>query len=246
LTSAKSCPMFETYYKQSSEERTETCIAMSGKLQDILIRHWLFGVLPGRVIADLSYQFSTRKYSDKQYVFHQGDKAAHLFVILEGEVSIEIVNLDGKVTKISHLNQGEIFGEFALIDGEGRSASAKIVKPALIASLTSNVFSDLIEHHTSFSKKLMAVLVSRLRGTNRQVESIVTKTLLQRTAQILLDLSKTTGNEIRITQSELATRLHATREKVNTKLKELEQIGAIKTGHGKIVIKNIERLHKGG
>ena len=86
------------------------------------------------------------------------------------------------------------------------------------------------------------MLVARLRSTNNQVESLVTLTLLQRTAKLLLQISEKTGPEVKTTQTELADRLFATREKVNSKLKELERMGAIKTGHGMILIKDISRL----
>ena len=82
-------------YNDSSKKTVKTNIIMSNQLQDILIRHWLFGVLPGRVIADLSFQFSSQRYSKNQYVFHQEDLADRLYVVLEGEVSIETMNLDG-------------------------------------------------------------------------------------------------------------------------------------------------------
>ena len=232
--------MTKISYTQTFQTRGQ--IIMSGELQDILIRHWLFSVLPGRVISDLSNQFSTRRFLKDQYVFHQNDEARNLFVIIEGEVSIESINLDGKITKISQLHEGDIFGEFALIDGKCRSASANVVKKSVLASLSSNVFFTLIEDYPAFSKTLMKVLVARLRGSNKQVESLVTMSLLQRTAQILLSISSRSGPEISITQNILANQLYATREKVNSKLKELERLGAIKTGHGKIIIENSFKL----
>ena len=215
---------------------------MSRELQDILIRHWLFGVLPGKVIAELSQQFATKNYDKDNYVFHQDDPAKRLFVILDGEVSIETINIDGKMTKITHLNKGEIFGEFALIDEEGRSAGARIVRKATLASLPGHIFDDLLADFPAFSRKLLAVLVARLRNSNQQVESLVTLTLIQRTAQLLLNISDKNGPNIRTTQFELAERLFATREKVNTKLKELERMGAIELGHGQIKVVKAARL----
>jgi len=234
--------MFEESYSWSVEKLSSSDIEMIVKLQDILIRHWLFSVLPGKVIANLSNQFSTRQYKKGQYIFHQDDAANRLFVILKGEVSIETVSLEGKVTKISHLNENEIFGEFALVDRKGRSASAKAIKSSTLASLPDNVFDDLLNRYPEFTKNLLKILVTRLRDTNKQVESIVTLSLIQRTAHLLLDIAGKTGPEIQTTQTELAERLFATREKVNSKLKQLERIGAIKTGHGKILVRNADLL----
>ena len=234
--------MFENSYNRGGAILRGDETVMSRELQDILIRHWLFSVLPGKVIADLSLQFTIKNYAKDQYVFHQDDQAKRLFILLDGEVSIETVNLDGKITKLIHLGAGEIFGEFALIDEEGRSASARIVRKSKIASLPGQVFHDLLSAYPEFSKKLLAVLVARLRGSNHQVESLVTLTLLQRTAQLLLQLSGSSNSVIKTTQNDLSERLFATREKVNTKLKELERMGAIETGHSKITVKNPARL----
>ena len=74
------------------------------------------------------------------------------------------------------------------------------------------------------------------------MESLVTLTLIQRTAQLLLNISDKTGPDIETTQTELAERLFATREKVNTKLKELERMGAIELGHGRIKVVKAGRL----
>lgn len=206
----------------------------------------MFECLPGRVLTDLSQQFVTRKYNVKQYVFHQDDEANHLYVILDGQVSIERVNEEGKVTKISCLNSGEVFGEFALVDGMGRSASALVTKPSNLASLPGRVFEKLFEEHAAFSRQLSTVLVGRLRGSNQQVETLVTMNLLQRTARLLLQISESSGHEIIITQNELAERLFATREKVNSKLKELEALGAIKRGNRRIDILSTYELRKIG
>lgn len=215
---------------------------LSQHLQSILINNWLFGSLPGIVISDLSHQFTGRSYNKNQYVFHQGDKSQYIYVIVDGEVSIETINVDGKVTKISRLNPGDIFGEFAVIDEGMRSANALVVRSSLVASLKSETFLSLMESYPVFSKKIMTVLVARLRTTNQQLESLVTMNLLQRTAKILLQISSVEGPEIKVTQTELAERLYASREKVNSKLKDLEAMGAVKRGRGVILVENADRL----
>lgn len=215
---------------------------MSRDLQDILIRHWLFSVLPGRVLADLANQFASKKYKKNQYVFHQEDRAKRLFVILDGEVSIETINIEGKVTKITHLMPGDIFGEFALIDEGRRSASARIIRPSVLASLPELVFQSLVRNHSEFSKKMLSVLVDRLRSSNQQVESLVTLTVAQRTARLLLQISEEHGPVIRTSQRELADRLFATREKVNGKLKAFERLGAIRVERSKITVLNSQKL----
>ncbi len=215
---------------------------MTYRLEDILSRHWLFGSLPERTRSDLISKFSIKKYQMKNYVFHQDDLAERLYVILDGEISVETTSMSGKTTKITHLSKGEIFGEFALIDEGLRSASAIIVRPTTLASLSAQAFHQIMEEQPEFAKSLLCVLVAHIRQSNQQIESLVTLSLLQRTARLLLQLAKTEGDLINITQQQIGERLFASREKVNIKLKKLEQLGAISTGHGKIQIHNTEHL----
>jgi len=209
---------------------------MTYALQEILTRHWLFGSLPQRTRLELADQFSVKAYSPGQFVFHQDDHAERLYVILDGEISVETMSMDGKVTKITHLGKGEIFGEFALIDDGDRSASATVVRKATLASLSGKVFHDIMDAQPDFAKRLLCVLVTHIRNSNQQIESLVTLSLLQRTARLLVQLSHVDNETIKITQRELGERLFASREKVNVKLKELEQMGFIKTGHSKVVV----------
>lgn len=220
----------------------ESVLIMNRGLQDILLRHWLFGSLPGYVIANLSSQFSSRLYSPGSYVFHQNDQAEHLYVILDGEVSIENISTDGKLMSIAYLRAGDIFGEFALIDGLGRSASARIIRQAIIASLSEEVFSRLIKDHPEFSEKLLKVLVKRVRSTNQNMECLIMLSLSQRLARLLLQIMEQDTDIIQITQTNLGDRLHASREKVNLKLKELEKMGILECGRGKVTILDRERL----
>ncbi len=217
---------------------------MTMNLQDILLRHWLFGCLPRGEITSLSHQFSSQQYSKGAYIFHQNDPADSLFIIIKGQVSIETVNPDGKLTAIAQLSAGDVFGEFALIDHLGRSASARIAKDSVVASLAGIVFKRLLRDHAEFNETLMKALVTKVRTVNQHIESLITLNLLQRTARILLTLSDNGETEIKITQSELGALLHASREKVNSKLKEIEKVGAIDCGRGKVLILNQAQLVK--
>jgi len=209
---------------------------LSRALQDILMHHWLFGILPGRVLVDLSNQFVIKSYNRGQYVFHQDDPADRLYVVIDGEVAIQSLNLDGDATHMTQLRDGEIFGEFALIDASGRSASAVIERPSTLASLSQSTFHQLLDDYPEFSKKLLEVLVTRLRRSNDQVESLVTFNVRQRLARLLLLSTLTDGDVLKLTQQQIADRIHATREKVNTQIKWLEARGALTTGHAQLTI----------
>jgi len=209
---------------------------------DFLRHHWLFGVLEEAQLKAISEEFLTKTYKTGQHIFYQSDPAAYLYVILKGEVSIETTSEGGKVIKITHLADADIFGELALIDNGLRSAGALAIKTTEIVCLPKAIFQRILERNPFFSQKLLIVLAERLRDTNVQVESLVTLSLLQRTAKLLLQLQLREGDHLNITQKQLSERLFASREKVNAKLKILERMRAIEIRRGSIDILDLEIL----
>jgi uncharacterized protein len=65
---------------------------------------------------------SIRKESAGEHIFHQGDKGEEMFLILSGSVKV-FAECEGETKLLSTLEEGELFGEMALL-GEGvRTAS---------------------------------------------------------------------------------------------------------------------------
>lgn len=204
----------------------------------------IFKSIDSEGLKALAGLFSHTSFESDQHVFHQGDEADNLFIILAGRVSIETYTEDGKMTQFTHLGPGDIFGEFAVLDEGVRSAGARILERAKLAKLKKSDFHNLLNSNPVILKQLLSFLVSRLRHSNHQIESLATQSLLQRTAHLLVSLSSADGDVLKVTQKQLSGRLFASREKVNVKLKALESKGAIKCGHGKITIISLHDLHK--
>ena len=202
----------------------------------------LFNGVEDMAIASIQSQFIEKKYLKDQFVFQQWDEADRLYIILSGLASIQMHGIDGKDITIATLHPGSIFGEFALIDDQARSASVIIDQDAKIASMSKTAFKKLIETNQIISKNMLKCLIGHLRKSNDQMESLVNLTLSQRTAKILLELYEKEGRVINVTQQKLSERLFASREKVNASLKALENSGSIKRGHRKIEIISVEGL----
>ena len=52
-------------------------------------------------------QAVTRTYQKNEYIFRQEDRPQKLYFILEGEVEVGSINLNGKITRMSMLAEGE-------------------------------------------------------------------------------------------------------------------------------------------
>lgn len=99
-------------------------------------------------------------------VFLQGDEGSSAFVLLSGEVQIEV---GGRV--IERLTPGSIFGEMAIISSEPRSATARAVSDSRMAVLSDKRFTYLVQQTPRFALYMMRVMADRLRRTNSLAEA---------------------------------------------------------------------------
>ena len=89
--------------------------------------------------------------------------------------------------------------------------------------------------------KLIAELISRLRKTDSQLEDSALLDLGGRLAQRLLEEAGD-GAMVTLTQTELARRIGASREKVNRKLHEWEDEGWVALGRSGVKLKARDKL----
>lgn len=215
---------------------------MKASISEFLSKARLFEVLSDEAVSDLSGRAEWHDFDADTVVFYQGDEAERVYVIISGEVTIETVSAEGRVVSIASLEKGDVFGEMAVLDRGQRSANVRTLTPTKLMSLTSSTFLALISDNSAFAMQVIRDLVQRLRNTDMQIEAITLLPLRSRLATLLLDLNRMYGSQINITQSDLAERLSATREKVNVNLQTLREIGAVALGRGKIEILNTDLL----
>ncbi len=95
-------------------------------------------------------------------LFHAGDAADCMFVVLEGSLN---VMLGGKVVENS--KRGAILGEMALVDSAPRGASVVAVDACKLAKVDQRRFQRLIQQNPFFATHVMKELVERIRQMNR-------------------------------------------------------------------------------
>ena len=177
-------------------------------------------------------------------VIYRGDSAENVYLILEGSVAVESMSSHGKSLSISSLHVGEVFGEMAVLDGRDRSANIRTLEPTSLLLIHKARFQALLKDNPGFAYEVILDLVGRLRRADDQIEAIMFLPLKRRLADLLLDLFRAHGPELKTTQAELANRLTATREKVNVNLQVLQEAGAIKLGRGRIWLIDEEILSR--
>ncbi|MEM7766265.1 MAG: Crp/Fnr family transcriptional regulator [Pseudomonadota bacterium] len=186
-----------------------------------------------------------------EVLFSFGDPGDALFAVCSGRVLLSRFTSEGKEIALAAMEEGGVFGELSLIDGEPRSADATVVEAGDLFILDRVAFQNALDSDPSILTALLGVLTRRLRITNRLVESVSFLEMGPRLARLLLALAArgvhTDAGEIilpaRYTQGELAKRIAASRESVSKQIAQWTRDGIIGLKDGKLVLIDIDRLN---
>ncbi|MEE9910099.1 MAG: cyclic nucleotide-binding domain-containing protein [Deltaproteobacteria bacterium] len=116
--------------------------------------------------SDFFDKQNIKKYPAGEYIFHMGDKANCMFVVIDGKVEIA----SGKRV-LSIIEKGDIFGDMALIDNSPRSADVRAFTDCTLASLDEYAFKFLVKKIPDFTLDIMRVMSNRLRSLNSVLPS---------------------------------------------------------------------------
>ena len=156
-----------------------------------------------------------------------------VYVLLEGTVKILIEQADGREVILAFLGAGDTVGEMSLVDSSGRSANVMAMEHCSFLWMDRACFQDLLRHVPEFAQNLVRLLSSRLRMANAQIQSLSSLDVAGRLARQLLAFAERYGEStpegtrigLRLTQTDLAELIGASRERVNQIMVDFRQKG---------------------
>jgi CRP/FNR family cyclic AMP-dependent transcriptional regulator len=155
-----------------------------------------------------------------------------VYVLLEGTVKILIEQMDGREVILAFLGAGDTVGEMSLVDSAGRSANVMTMEKCTFLWMDRNTFQDLLKNVPEFTQNLVRMLSGRLRMANEQIQSLSSLDVAGRLARQILAFAERYGQEepgqgtripLRLTQSDLAELVGASRERVNQVMVDFRQ-----------------------
>lgn len=174
-------------------------------------------------------------------LFAKGDKGDALYVLLEGEVEVRTSTEAGKDVRIASLKPHALIGEMAVLDGGVRSADICAIRKSRFLRIGRDQAMAALESEPRALLKLIAELSKRLRHADAALEDAHTLDLGGRLALRLLEEAGD-GATVTLTQTEIARRIGASREKVNRKLHEWADEGWISMGRAGIKLVARDKL----
>lgn len=101
-----------------------------------------------------------RDYANDEIIFEEGSSASEFYFVKSGRISIYIQKYH-RTEVISTIHNGDCFGEMAIINDTGRTASAKAVQDTTLLCLDKKVFRSVIEDHPEIGRKIKSLITKR-------------------------------------------------------------------------------------
>ncbi len=99
-----------------------------------------------------------RTFTSGSIIFKDGEPGDLMFVVVEGQVELRKGN-----RTLRTLEQGEVFGEMAIIENQPRSADAFAVTDCQVAAINQKRFMILVSQSPFFAIEMLRLLSERLR-----------------------------------------------------------------------------------
>ncbi len=177
-----------------------------------------------------------------------------VYVIIDGAVKVYLEDADGVYVILAILVAGEVVGEMSLLDCDCRSANVITLEETTVFWMDHTSFRECLQAMPAFQQNLLYLLCRRLRLANARIRSLALHDVEERVAAQLLTFAELYGRAtasgellipFRLTQTDLAGVIGATRERVNRVITSYKQRRYISVDeHRRIIVLNPEALRR--
>jgi len=211
----------------------------------------LFRGLSPEQLSELCAHLRPKSFPAGERVFGAGQPGETIYILLSGSVKVHEEHTGGPGIILAILGSGEVVGEMSLADSLGRSASVSTLEESSFLWMDRANFRQLARRTPILADNLAGLLSRRLRLANAHVRALAILDVPGRVASQLLALAREYGEEtsdgvripMRLTQSDLAALVGASRVRVNQALGYLRKRNAISVSiDGRITVLDEEAL----
>ncbi|HEV7902461.1 MAG TPA: ATP-binding cassette domain-containing protein [Pyrinomonadaceae bacterium] len=126
----------------------------------------LFADLDERYLKDISEMFITARVPASRTIIEQGDEGYRFYIIIRGKVAVTVTDEDENTLHVATLEDGDYFGEIALIADIPTTASVVTLTPCVFLILQREHLQKLMRQHAGFGAQLRDALERRMAETD--------------------------------------------------------------------------------
>ncbi len=199
----------------------------------------LFANLPEPELRQVVAAGRRRVFKRNEVVFHGGDPADTLHLIVRGRFASRVTTQTGDTVTVAVQGPGDAFGELALVEaGASRSTSVVALEPGETYAVGRDDFTRLRRQYPAVNDILVRLMARRLR---RQSELLVEALFVPAETRVLRRLCELAtlygdgaeGTVVPLTQEDLAALSGTSRATVNRILRTEAKQGTVGLSRGR-------------
>lgn len=128
----------------------------------------LFARLRPATLQKVANQFRSEYYETGQAIIRQGERGEKFYLIVRGRVAVEAVDSRGQTRFLEYLEDGDHFGEMALLTDQPRNATVTAASPSLFLAMARESLRALIDEHPD----IVEALQDRMRESARNLQAL--------------------------------------------------------------------------
>lgn len=111
----------------------------------------------------------TRSFEAGSVIFEEGELGTEMYIVLTGMVEI-LQRRGDEVSVLSVLEQGDFFGEMALLDDLPRSATARAAEKIELVAINRSTFVQMLRSNPEIAVRMIRKLSGRLRRADERLK----------------------------------------------------------------------------
>jgi CRP/FNR family transcriptional regulator, cyclic AMP receptor protein len=202
--------------------------------------------------ADLRASGRERHYDTNLALFHEGDDAGSVIVLLAGRAKITVLSSSDREVIVAVRGPGDLLGELAALIDAPRSATVVTIEQVDALIVSGSAFAAFLERNPRVALAILRIVADRLLYAEVQEVQFATHDVVGRVAHRLAELTERYGVasaegivlDVPLSQEELASWTGASREAVNKALQVLRSLHMIETGRRRLTVLDAEGLRR--
>jgi CRP/FNR family transcriptional regulator, cyclic AMP receptor protein len=191
------------------------------------------------------------QFGDDDILVLQGDVGDWLYVLTGGMVKVIVAAETGIETTLAVRSRGDLIGEFAVLDGMPRTATARAVGSVGAVRISRAGFAAFGQRYPAALATITRYLVAKMRSATERHAAERTWGARERVAQVIYALAEGYGEQaadgavvipLPLTQMELGELAGVAVSTTERVLGELRKEGIIATGYREIAVRNMDFL----
>jgi CRP/FNR family cyclic AMP-dependent transcriptional regulator len=210
----------------------------------------LFEQLSPEEAQRLEQKARLRSFKRQEVIYFPTQPGESVLLLARGRVKIKNLTPEGKEAILAFIDEGELFGELALLDEQPRSEYAEAVTDAQVLVIPREEMLWLMQQRPDVSLHVTKLLGLRRRRIENRLRNIMFRSNRDRVLSLLLELVETYGKQqgghweigLHLSHQEMAGLIGATRETVTVALGHLQLEGLIRVYRRRITVLDRQRL----